>query len=246
MAKLTFICIFAFHALLAMAQTPFYTVRKVSDKEMSFPVFSGKNEVAVQKINRLLQLSELDQVTSATDKNIFKSVTGDLGGIYGGKVEMRFNIISNNKKVLAIQFDEASCGMTCYYYNRYYNFNAANGDLIQLKDLFTVAGFAAFKKEVSSKRIRAFEAELRSNKILPGDLEYIKDCYKADELSDFYINSNSIFIDGWNCFHKNDKGFTIETETGFRLQEFRQHLNEYGKAVFGLTGKPLESFHSPR
>ena len=122
--------------LLGVAQAagrsrPFDVTVIRATRSFSFPIFDGRvNSVATTRINRLLQLSELQSLAKEKTRRIFDQVRVDDGSIYGGKVWMRSRIYSNNGQVLSVGFIESSCGMTCTYWNRYYNFNPGNGDRI--------------------------------------------------------------------------------------------------------------------
>ncbi|MDJ1467959.1 hypothetical protein [Xanthocytophaga flava] len=98
---------------------------------MSFPVFTDStNSLAVQKINQMLQIVELELVKSAKQRNIFEQASFDDGTIYGGKVILTPTIYQNSDRLLSIGFWNSSCGATCAYWVSYYNFNPGNGDLI--------------------------------------------------------------------------------------------------------------------
>ncbi|RYG00459.1 MAG: hypothetical protein EOO02_14850 [Chitinophagaceae bacterium] len=147
---------------LAHAQSNYFQVKKVKTKELNFPIFSGSVNVTVTKnINELLQLSELQLLEGHQQNNIFENVSVDRGTIYGGKVNIDYTVLSNNSKLLSVKFDEASCGATCTYWVQYYNFNAGNGSLIQLSDLFTKNGFSAFRDLVLKRRTRKFKQEIQ-------------------------------------------------------------------------------------
>ncbi len=136
--------------------------------------------------------------------------------------------------------------MTCAYWHRYYTFNPVNGDRIDLRDLFTPTGFQAFSKRVIGKRSAKFRREvtlrikLAEREARLGPLGSIE----VDKLEDFYIQGNSIFIDGENCLTKNEKFDGIDMYVRFDLREFKRFLNEYGLAVFGIGRPDISKFRS--
>ncbi len=228
-------------------QSNYFSVKTVTNgREFAFPIFSRATDTTTTKnINELLQLSELELLDGYQIKNIFEKVSFDNGTIYGGKVEISCNIISNNPKLLSLKFTESSCGATCAYWVRYYNFNSGNGDLMQLKDFFTADGFTGFYQTILKKRTKKFKKEIM--KVDSTTRNYLLDvlgCYEVDDIHDFYIRDTSIFIDGENCLSKNQKFFGLDMITKFNLQEFRKYLNDYGKAVFGLSGSSPSKFRS--
>jgi hypothetical protein len=195
----------------------------------------------------MLQISELEILKGFEAKNIFEQVSIDDGRIYGGKVGIDFKIYDNNSKVLSVKLDEASCGATCAYWVRYYNFNSGNGDLIQLKDLFTKKGYEKFFAFVTKRRIAQLKNELRKMPLPErGDFEGISGSYEADDLMDFYIKKNFLYIDGENSFSKNQKFASVEIKriSRFKLSEFKSYLNDYGKSLFGLTKDSIKKYRS--
>lgn len=234
-------------ASCAIGQTNYFEYKSLKKgMDFSFPVFSCLNDsLASRNINQLLQLSELELLDGYQKNNIFEKVSDNDGTIYGGKVEISYKILSNDSKLLSIQFNESSCGATCAYWVRYYNFNSGNGDLVQLKDLFTTEGFTIFRKNILAKRTANFKKEI--TKVDKTEREYLLDvlgCYEDDDLHDYYIKDKSIFIDGENCLSKNQKGFGIDMITKFNISEFNKYLNNYGKVVFGIISDNISKYRS--
>lgn len=233
-------------ANLAKGQTNYFDVKTIKYNEFSFPIFNQPADSASTKnINQLLQLSELELLAGYHVKNIFENVSKNNVSIYGGKVEISFVIFTNNPKVLSIKFYESSCGATCAYWVRYYNFNSGNGDLIKLRDFFTIEGYANFKKNVLKKRTIQFKKEIM--KVDSSERKYLLDvlgCFNSDDLEDYYIQNSSIFIDGENCLSKNQKFFDLNMVSKINLAEFKNNLNNFGKAVFGISKDSVAKYYS--
>lgn len=224
--------------LFATGQTGSQRIEIVrKGKYFSFPIIkSPSGSAATTKINRFLQLSELYVLAKRADRSMFRRVEVDDGSIYGGKVSMNASIFTNSRSILSIGFDESSCGMTCTYWHKYYNFNPANGYRIDLADLFTSLGFEAFKKRIVRARSAKYRREVRK-KVAPEYQEGYLDtigCFENDDLSDFYIHNRTVVIDGENCLIKGQKFDGLDMVVRFRLAEFRKHLNAYGRLVFQI------------
>ena len=254
---LTFRFLLFCHAVLivqsATGQKNYFSTKTIttSDKNFSFPVFyNGKNPLAAEKINQFLQLSELELLNGHEKTTPFEIVANNTDGLYGGKTDISFELINNSSKLLSIAFDESSCGMTCAYWLRYYNFNSLNGDLILIEDLFTPEGFKKFKPLIIKKRMDSLISQLESDSLSmdPGFkgefLEEKATSIENDDLSDFFIKDNSLFIDGENLLSKNEKFSGIDMTCRFQLDEFKLYLNDYGKAILMNTATPLPSFRS--
>jgi len=233
-------------ANFANGQTKYFEFKTSKNNEFSFPIFNRTADtITTRNINQLLQLSELELLNGYQTSNIFEKVSINNGTIYGGKVEISFTMLSNNSKVLSMKFNESSCGATCAYWVRYYNFNSGNGDLVQLKDYFTPDGFVSFNKKVLKKRTTKFKKEIM--KVNSTVREYLLDvlgCYETEGLEDYYIKDTTILIDGENCLSKNQKFFDLDMITKFNLAEFKNYLNDYGKAVFGITKGSVAKYYS--
>ena len=228
-------------------QTNYFKHRSLTrGKDFLFPVFyRDSNLVTTGKINQLLQLSELALLNGYQTNDIFELISIDDGTIYGGKTEISYEILSNTPKLVSIKFNQTSCGATCAYWVRYYNFNSGNGDLMQLKDLFTNEGFNRFTQKLISKRAAKFKAEvLKVEKAQRKDLLNVTPCFENDDLHDYYIRGTSIFVDGENCLTKNEKFFGLDMATKINLSEFKNDLNKYGKAIFGITAEKVLKYRS--
>jgi hypothetical protein len=243
--KTTLILALSLHFLFGNAQNHFSYITLKKGKEYSFPIFNSSNKPAVKKINQLLQIAELELLKGYEVKHVFEHVMIDNGTIYGGKTDLEFEVHTNSSKILSLVFREASCGMTCTYYSNYYNFNPGNGDMIQLKDLFTSAGYKVFYEFVKKRRVSELRKEILK---LPKEgqkfTENIVESYQNDDLSDFYIKNGVLYIDGENSFHKNQKFSGMETISKFSVSEFSKYLNAYGRSLFLKTQDNIGSFHS--
>lgn len=232
----------------AFAHSPHFDIAIVrSGKSFAFPILNSHDRVAT-RINRLLQLSELQSLGKGRSRRIFDQARVDDGSIYGGKVWMMSSIYTNNRRVLSLGFDESSCGMTCTYWHRYHTFNPANGDRISLQDLFTKTGYEKFFKLITDRRSSKYRREVH-RKVEAEDQESFLGtigCFENDDLSDFYLVERDIVIDGENCLIKSQKFDGLKMYVKIRLPEFRSFLNNYGRSVFGLSASTLAKFPSHR
>lgn len=241
-----------FFCSMCYGQANYFSYKIISFKDesrkFSFPFFiNSSNNYSTNKINQLLQISELEILKGFETENIFEVVSINNGRIYGGKVSIDFKVYDKNSKVLSLKLDQSSCGATCAYWVRYYNFNSGNGDLIKLKDLFTEKGYKSFFSLVTKRRITQLKKEIR--KLRPnekGDFYGIIGSYEADDLADFYIKDNNLYIDGENSFSKGQKFSSVEINkvSRFRISEFKSYLNNYGKSLFRITNKSIKKYRS--
>lgn len=215
---------------------------------LHFPVFYRKpaDTRTTEKINQYLQLSELELLNGLQTKTIFEKVKIDDGSLYGRKWDMTYSIYSNNEKVLSLGFDESSSGMTTHYWSRYYTFNAKNGDVIQLSDLFTLQGYRKFHKYLIKKSIREFRKQLLGIDTTitnNSDWDEIIPELGQSNITDFYIKGTSIILDGNNLLNKDQK-IAMDITVKFKLPEFESYLNDYGKCIFGLKSGDIAEYRS--
>lgn len=232
----------------SFGQTGFLPIQNVSaGKQFSFPVVSGTPPAVPEKINAYLQLAELDLFKGREQKNIFEKVTVDNGTIYGGKVSIAYEVLTNTKQNLAIRLTQSSCGATCAYWVRYYNFNPQNGDRYFVPDFFPAVNQDRLRQIITPRRqanIREqIEALVASGENAAHLEEYIYESIEQDDLEDFYFTKDSIFFDNENSLSKNDKFYGLDNETGFSIAEIKHLLNAFGQSAL-VTGVQLAGFRS--
>lgn len=249
MKRINLTLLFFSFLCIATGQSIKYKIDSTADGSLKFPVFlSGSKKPAVEKINQFLQLSELELIKGKINKNIFKKVSINNGSLYGAKVRISFDVKSNNNKILSIVFDEASSGMTSHYYNKFYNFNAGNGDFITMPDLFTTEGYETFKTYSIAKRkinLQRQEDSLQKADGKPAN-NNLQDIFGLFKLNDdeFYIERNQLFIDDIGALGKWGLFYGYDMACPFDVSEFSNYLNDYGKALFSFKKNDITAFHS--
>lgn len=233
----------------SLAETRGFKTRIVRDgNDFAFPIFSsGNHERTSIRINQFLQLSELFFVSkNPSSSDIFHQAKANDGSIYGGKFFISPNIYSNNRRVLSLGFNESSSGATTHYWVQYYTFNSGNGDHIALSDLFTPDGYRTFTEMVLKRRSAKYRKEV-NKKIQRDEQEAffgVLGSFEHDDLSDFYIQRNSIVIDGQNLLGKSLIGTDLDMTVTFALPVFKKYLNEYGRSLFGLGRADISKYRS--
>jgi len=231
------------------AQNRYFNTRTVrKGQDFSFPIFSrAVNDPVTTKINRFLQLTELYFLAKPPySNNIFNQSKANDGSIYGGKVGLKATVYSNNGQLLSLGFNESACGATCGYWNQYYTFNSGNGDRLSLKDIFETNGYKKFFNTILNKRSVKYRREVK-RKVEPRYQEsYLGTlgCFENDDLSDFYILGKSIVIDGDSCLIKSQKFDGLDMTVAIDLSEYRNQLNRYGRALFGVVRSDIARFRS--
>ncbi len=78
----------------------------------------------------------------------------------------------------------------------------------------------------------------------PASFEYLPSILEDDDLADYYLSGDSLVVDVFNCLSKFEKVFGTDAYTYFSFNELRPYLNDYGRAVLGLSTTPVKNFRS--
>jgi hypothetical protein len=245
---LTFVGLF-FLAVDGNAQKGYFRDTVIKDGlGFNFHIFSHGPENRVStRINRLLQLEELYSLAKPPySSRMFDQSRVNDGSIYGGKTSIEAKVFSNNRRILSLGFIESSSGATTHYWHKYYTFNSGNGDRIELRDLFTKAGYKNFFRSALKIRSSKYRREVRK-KIEPQFQESFLEtlsCFENDDVMDFYVRNGRIIIDGDSCLIKNQKFDGLNMEVTIGSKSFKKYLNPYGRAAFGFSTSDISRFRS--
>jgi len=218
---------------LTFGQTKSFSIKKISYKTFSFPIISGGDSVAADRVNMLLQLGELALIKGHEQHDIFEVISVNNHSSNGGKTNICYTILENNGRTFSVQFDEAAVDMTVHYWQSDFTFNSANGSLIHLQDLFTPVGYKKFKTLAFAKQTAEYKQELKANKYSDSVIDYLPKGFKGMDYTDFYIKNGSIFINARGLLSKIDfVSSNLNLVTRIKYKEFNTLLNDYGRAVF--------------
>lgn len=216
------------------------------ENNFSFPVFKkGNDTLTSNKINHLLQLTELELLHGYEKKNPFERVAINLINPIPGKEMIQYSMNQNNDQLLSVSLAQSYCGAGCTYWCTYYNFNPENGEVIHLKDLFTPKGYDLFIQKLDQKRIAAFKQWInKQDSSKREEFEGMPTCYEHAPNTDFFIKNDSLFMDGSACFGKNLMYSNLDPITSFKKKDLKNLLNDYGLIVFGFKKGNLKTYHS--
>ncbi|MBS1690122.1 MAG: hypothetical protein JSS96_15435 [Bacteroidetes bacterium] len=243
--KKAFFILILFSSFSCIAQLNFFSIKNISRDSLSFPIFSCTNNNVSDKINSLLQLTELHLLNGYEKHDIFEIVSQVSDNLIVGKTDLHYQIFTNSSKVLSLKFDEADLIGTTHYWTSYYTFNSGNGDLITLKDLFTTTGYEKFRRIALEKQLAKFRKVFSYNpKALVGDTSFYIDIIKNSDYSEFYISGETIILDGNNYLVKEDRLLSqVNLISKINYKEIKTLLNDYGKAILLQNGN-IKAYHS--
>jgi hypothetical protein len=78
-----------------------------------------------------------------------------------GTASQEFQLTRNDGRGLTITFDIEGCGAYCENYEQVYNFDARNGRLLALEDLFASASLSAVAARIGKDRERSYADQLK-------------------------------------------------------------------------------------
>lgn len=207
-----------------------------SGADLSFPILknNGKDSNVIEKINYTLQLSELKKIDKKNTDIFSKVRYNDIA--FEGIEYKKYTIESNSSKLVSLKFFTSGTFMTTFQWHSYYTFNAKNGSLIHLQDIFTKNGYQLFKSLAVKKRLKQLKKETEKLDIsFKNDFDDIFNTIKNDDFKNYYIKDSAIWMDEFNLQGKYQRIHGLNLITTYKLKELKPYLSNCGKALFGLT-----------
>jgi len=232
----------------AVAQKPYFNYEtKTRGDELSFPIFNaGANASVTNKINRLLQLSELQMLAGYERKDIFEELTRYQDEGFEGASNISFEVNGNSSRVLSVTFEISYSAATWHYTNKCYNFNAQTGDVIELTDIMTSKGYLSFREAVDKRWEAMVNKQITqaATDTEKEDFNGLIENMESMPTLDFYITDNVLMLDARNCFTKQQRVMGVENLIDFDVKTIAPYLNDYGKSIFGLDNKDVGGYTS--
>ena len=133
-----------------------------------------------------------------------------------GTERQQFSVSRNDGRVLTIVFDIEGCGAHCENYNVIYSFDARNGQLITVSNLFTPDGLRELALRMGKEQVSRYRQQLvRLNQ----ELKVAKTKDNADDLAD--INDRIEFTT--NCLSEETGEADMPAATSASLLQSAQH-----------------------
>lgn len=220
--------------------------------ELYFPLVRHSKPAVAQKINDYLQSNLLQNTTKKTSPGkLFERTKHIMNDSVsrGGISFTDFTPLLNNGKIFSIQIDVEYMAAHASSSSNYFNFNAQNGEIILVEDLFTNSGLQSLKKTITAerkKRINSRLVEIKNNKLeeFYDDLDYItqtfEECLTYDTLDRFCIKSSSLIFYKSNCFPHALGPYEIDLKVGLSLEKLSPWLSEFGKRALLMKSVSIE------
>lgn len=199
----------------------------------SFPLIDSTSKIAC-KINDCIQMQSLYKKYSNNDEQILSEI---LARKYIKTTS--FQVFTNNSHLLSIRIISG--------FEWHDNFNVQNGELIDLRNLFTSAGYEELIKKTQyilhsrvSDKLKSLKNHIRSSAI--DSLDTIFNNYILDRnFSSFYVQNESLTLPYYECpsitmIDGLSSKDNINWNVTFPKTELESLFSEFGKCVFNKSG----------
>src|SRR5207237_8611617 len=182
-------------AYFTINNSRFYPFKADTEFSLNIPILSSQtpDSTSANRINSFLQLFLLKTLPQS-GKSVFSNwIKSDIVG-FEGVTYLRYDIHANTDQILSVVFDKQWQWATTEYIRHWFNFNAQNGDRIELPDLFSDSGWQEFKKLLDKKRRKQFQREfahVKDSDLINFRKDYEKR-YLKDDFRAFYIDHDTI------------------------------------------------------
>ena len=129
-----------------------------NDANYQFPIITDKSPAA-RRINDYLQLVALRLVVGKQDSIIFERDWPTKQNFHGRQF-FEFEILENNAHLLVIETSYEWCSAYCEFSSSHYVFDAVNGNLVELSELFTKTGYEIYEEKVKAARRLRLQNEI--------------------------------------------------------------------------------------
>ncbi len=199
----------------------------------SFPLLDSTNKIAC-KINDCIQMQSLYKKYSSQDEQV-------LSEIQSRKYikTTSFQVFTNNSHLLSIQIISG--------FEWHDNFNVQNGELIDLRNLFTNDGYEILVKKTQailqsrvSDKLKSLKSCIRLSAL--DSLNTIFNNYILDRyFSSFYVQNDSLTLPYYECSSISEinglsRKDNINWNVKFPKTELESLFSDFGKCVFNKSG----------
>lgn len=231
-----------------------------NESQLNFPIVTvPDNSLASKKINDFLQINFADRTTQKVpEKDLFKNVIYSPNALNtAGNIEsLDYSTPTNTKGLLSFFFHGSTMAAYPDYFESTYNFNAANGDIIYLEDLFTKEGLKQIQRYVRDQRknkIGQHLKDIKNNKDFMSDLnedgiQRLEDdftsCVSYFTFNDFYIHHDSLHFISPRCLPHVEISYDGDFPVSVAIKDWKQSLNSYGQKLLVEKTTVADAYHA--
>jgi hypothetical protein len=219
-------------------------INKKTEGEFSFPILSNAANAAVAiQINEILQLLILEIKIGKQANSIFENIW-PVEDTYGVQ-SMGYRVFVNDDYLFSIGFFYETLSSYPDYSEHYYTFNAQNGDLLELNDLFTSTGFSAFDKRIRETHRQRIK---ESDSVGQETVNDLLSCAANQNITKFYVTPGEIAINyyGGRCLPHVTQVFDIDWNVISSSEQIKNLLNDFGKEVLIEKTKSVKDTYHKR
>ncbi|MEY3236307.1 MAG: hypothetical protein RI883_408 [Bacteroidota bacterium] len=169
-----------------------------------FPLLSGKNKKAAQKINTYLQIAVLSKIGASADSIPYSNVFPVEGEYWGGSL-YSYHINNNDSKFFSVTISYDYTGAYTERFEQYFNFISATGEHVLLEDFFAETPLSTIGEIINQRFANSIETFMTTIDTLSEDgneqyamyeecLKYMKDNTEIYGANFFIEDSNFVFV----------------------------------------------------
>lgn len=233
---------------------------KLTNDEFSFPILSsGEKPKVAERINDIMQLSVLNLKIGREKESIFESIwpINDIHGVTG----MSYTIYMNNDNIFSIGFYFATMGAYPDNSSHYFTFNAQNGELIELNNLFYPDGFHSFEnivklkhKDIIYNNIKNLLSSYCENKSDNFNEEYVNElnnlleCCVTQKIDKYFVSEEGINIDYYDgsCLPHVAQAFDIDWHVIIPYNDLSNLTSEFGEKILSNSAQDIKNIITPK
>lgn len=220
--------------------TSYFTIEQIEKGEdYAFPLVKSKAHPAVaNKINQVLQLEMIGKSYNLVGKKLFDNLMEK--DSYFGTTSMWYTILVNNAALLSIEFEFATMAAYPDNHTRYFNFNSATGDLINIHELFTESGIEHLNdlaSEYFNESIRHGNSDLFDSTIARSEREEMLEtlfdltqCNATHTIDQFGVTPQALIIDKGVCLPHAVRASDIDWSHQIKIDDL-SGLSPYGEKL---------------
>lgn len=126
------------------------------DDSLKFPLVKGGDAAATQRINTLLQVTQLKKFPGKYRQSPFEDITPQKDSP-SGVDELDYTVNASTPSFLSLNIQGEYIGASVNPFSLNYNFDIKSGEPIALQDVFTSQGLTQFVQRVRTKRLKRLD-----------------------------------------------------------------------------------------
>ncbi|QZT37925.1 hypothetical protein K5X82_03250 [Halosquirtibacter xylanolyticus] len=232
-------------------ETEGFKIFAISYGDYSIPLVSNPNRpMVVQRINQTIQMSIIENLYKENPSSYFNPLLNRAGDRIVG---VRYTVLLNTPALLSLQIHKHLQTRDSQRI-AYLNFNAATGEIIDVRELFTPQGFSVLDFEATQEFSISIEqfyydmlSQMKNSELEESDKSILEDmlfsmiyCNTQHRISKYSITPNNLFLAKTSCM-PDTRSFFNDINWGYNVAIDKldtNYLTSAGRQLL-IERKPL-------